>query len=303
MPTVQKSKNKPRVLVVVHDAGEAEIIGAHLQRYPQHFAYHALAMGAAASVFKRRGITFATARNNISSVRSSLQTYPLLDFVLLGTGDGSPIAWKYVTECRKLGIQTVGYLDHWVSYRERFGYPLRDWKSHLPDTLWVGDQYAMKLAQKLLPVQKIILVPNEYFLEIQRKYKKKPISVKQGLLFISQPHHEGFETLRNTLELVMRYNPSLPVRVRLHPREQKTAYQKLIASYAKKVDVRITKNKNILTDLRKANVVVGIESMALVVALSCGKKTISIMPNGTHCPLPFTKIHKIHSVKDLRKMW
>ena len=47
--------------------------------------------------------------------------------------------------------------------------------------------------------------------------------------------------------------------------------------------------------------VVGVETMALVVALHCGKKTVSIMPGRARCPLPFRKIRKLRRVEKLRQ--
>jgi len=73
----------------------------------------------------------------------------------------------------------VSFIDHWVNYRERFGYPLKNWKNNLPDEIWAGDKYAFLIAKKLFnKILPIKLVKNPYFKEIKNKYyKTKKIKV------------------------------------------------------------------------------------------------------------------------------
>ena len=40
------------------------------------------------------------------------------------------------------------YLDHWMNYRERFGYPSQGWQKNVPAELWVGDSHALTLVKK-----------------------------------------------------------------------------------------------------------------------------------------------------------
>jgi len=302
MSTAPNSKNKSDVLVVIHDAGEAEIIGAYMQRYPGRYAWRALAAGPAARVFRRRGIFFSAARNTSRAIRSALNKRP--DFVLLGTG--SQFVWNFIEESRRLSIPTVGYLEHWVSYKERFGFPRRGWEKHLPIRLWVGDRPALTLARKLLPVKSITLVPNEYWREVAREYKKKTAAkgTQKAVLVVTQPvTSDSPAILPDILRAVAAYAPDRPVIVRLHPREKQGAYARVIKPYAKRLRVTVSRNKNILDDFAKAECVIGTDSMALVVALQCGKKAVSFMPReGLVCPLPFAKIRKISRSQDLKKV-
>jgi hypothetical protein len=53
-------------------------------------------------------------------------------------------------------------------------------------------------------------------------------------------------------------------------------------------------------DIAESDLVVGMESMALVVSMLCGKPTVSFLPDETmRCPLPFEEITKVKHPEDL----
>ena len=77
--------------------------------------------------------------------------------------------------------------------------------------------------------------------------------------------------------------------IRFHPSElNKSKYDVLINSYK---GITITNHNSLVEDLTRSKIVVGYESMAMVVALQINKPVFSIIPpNGTKSSLPFDQI-------------
>ena len=302
------TRKKPLVLVVVHDAGEAEIIGSYIIHNRDQYIFRCYALNPAGKIFVRKGISFTLLKNTPEEVDVVIAKHTNAAFALLGTGDGSNnyppelvISWKYVHACRNQRIKTVGYLEHWIMYRERFGYPAKNWKENVPDDIWVGDHYAEKKAQKILSHRQIKFVPNMYWHDLKIEFKKRTLNRKKGaeLLFLTESGPECPKILDGVLSALEKAGITIDVRVRVHPRETHEKYSAVIDKHKKSMRVFITKNKNIISDFVHAKYVVGLGSMALVNAHLCGKKVISIIaPKGLAFELPFEKIITLHSTKE-----
>lgn len=300
-----KSKN---ILVVSHDAGGAQIISAYVKKFKDIYNFKCLVLGPALSIFRKKGIKNLLDKN----MAAELIGKKAIGLVLTGTSWGSSIEMEMIRKAKGKNITSVAYLDHWVNYRERFGYPSKNWKNNLPDEIWVGDTHAFKLAKKFfsIPVKK---VPNLYFQEIKAKYKaikKKVRSEKGKILFMDEPisrslgkknNFDEFSTLKALLDYFYQRQLKNSLIICYHPSAKQDKYDKLLLRYPK---VTIEKQgQEILKDLAQSFLVIGMTSMILAVAAICKKRVVSFIPDKiVKFPLPFPEIIKIRNTKKLDKI-
>jgi len=173
------SINKEKIIVVCSSSGSAEILSAYIKENKNKYDFFYLTVNPAKKIFLRNGFK----SHQISNKKNFLKLLKNnnIKMVLFGTGWVflSSIELELIKITRKQGIKSVSFIDHWVNYRERFGYPLKNWKNNLPDEIWAGDKYAFLIAKKLFnKILPIKLVKNPYFKEIKNKYyKTKKIKV------------------------------------------------------------------------------------------------------------------------------
>ncbi len=307
-----KNYKRRNVLIVSHDAGGAEIVSAYVNKFKDEYNFKCLVLGPAADIFKRKKI-----KNLLNKGEAiKLLDEDEFDLVLVGTSWGSPIELEMIKEAKKRGVKSVAYLEHWVNYRERFGYPQKNWQANLPGEIWVGDKYALRLARKLFKTVPVKLAANLYFQEIKDRYKKisqKTKGEKNLILFMSEPiagavvnsfgrkmvlKFSEFEIL----EALLKYLSERKMKDRLvicyHPSEKRDKYDFLLARYKNIKAGR--QSDEILDDMARASLVIGMMGMILVVAYLCGKKVISFIPDKkVKYPLPFPEIIKIRNTKEL----
>lgn len=308
---ISNTRNKDNVLVVCHDAGGAEIVSAYIKTNQKRHNYFYCISGPAKKIFKRKGLN----RNLIKNGNLiSLLTKKNINMVLAGTSLGNS-DWKdLIRAANHKKIKTVVYIDHWVYYRGRFGYPSMGWRNNLPKEIWVGDKYAFELARKYFTNVIIRLVPNQYTREILNKYKKYSIlqkNKKKTTLFLSEPYFvnvrgkrlklEGFEILETVLNCLYKTGDKNEIIIAFHPSESRNKYDDLFKKYSGKLNIKKS-NKYILKELARAKIVIGVETMMLAIACMCGKRTISFFPNSRwECPLPFKEIKNIRSIFELKE--
>lgn len=297
---------KNKILVICHDAGGTEVISAYVKKHKNKFDFQCFALSDIAErIFKRKSIKF--------------ESFPVVDAnaecLISGTSWGSKAELEFIKEAKLKKIKTVVYLDHWVNYRERFGYPGRDWEKNLPDEIWVGDKYAYNLAKDSFPGKPLKLVPNLYFEEIKKEYKKiqKQIDDFEGnILFMSEPlapmncfghkpalHFTEFDILEYLLRFFSKKKIKNKIIICYHPSERKDKYDAILARYSGKLTIG-QESGYILKDIAQSSLVIGITGMILVIACLCGKKVVSFIPNSNIvCPLPFEGIIKIKKIEDI----
>lgn len=288
------------VAVVSHDAGGAEILSSYVVQQGVKCNY-SLA-GPALKIFERK-----LGPVNVVSLEVAIRQS---DWLLCGTSWQSDLEWRAIKMAREHGKQSVAFLDHWVNYRERF---IRGGETCLPDEIWVGDDQAETEAQRVLPEVKTRPVGNPYFDDLKRELAamaKQDITGKMELnvLFVSAPVREhGLREFGNerhfgyTEEDALRYFLSnlhvlgLPVGrivIRPHPSEPPHKYDWVRQEYP--LPIVNGGNRTLLEEIVESDVVVGFESMAMVVGLLAGKRVIScIPPGGNASTLPQPEIEHL----------
>ena len=293
-----------KVCIVSHDAGGAEILASYVAQNDLNCCF--VLEGPAKKVFTQR-----LGKIEIFTLEQGLRC---CDWCLCGTGWQSDLEWTAIKHARTAGKRSVAYLDHWVNYRERFS---RNGAEYMPDEIWVGDAMAEARARECFPASRISLVPNPYFEDLKRDLaaatRPKHVASVHGLnvLFVSEPLREhGLRQYGNerhwgyTEEGALRYFLShlhvlgggvTRIAIRPHPSEPLHKYDWVKQEY--QLPIVNGGIRTLLEEIVESDVVVGFESMAMVVGLLAGKRVMScIPPGGKPCALPHSDIVHLQCV-------
>lgn len=296
-------EEKNKIAIVCHDAGGAEILSSYVKQ--QGIKPFFCIDGPAVSIFERK---FGTLK-----VDCLEQVIDQVELFLCGTSWQSELEWHAIELARTKGKKSIAFLDHWVNYRERF---IRNGVEHLPDEIWVGDSYAKIIAEKIFPELKITFVENPSFSDIHDDISIlakniSPSSTGLTVLFVSDnlaesmmkqygnERHWGY-TDNDTLEYLLQHldilsEPVNKIIIRPHPSESANNFKWVKST--KNFSVEIGGEKTLLEEIATSDVVVGAESMAMVIALIAGKRVIScIPPGGKDCSLPQVEIEKMQNL-------
>ena len=286
------------ITAVAHDAGGAEIVSSYVRQHPGDWVY--CLDGPARAIFERKLGPVVSMPLEAAVQQGS--------WVLTGTGWHSDLEWRALGIARHLGKKSAAFLDHWTNYVMRFD---RRGVVHLPDELWVGDRYAEAIAKKSFRASHVSLMPNPYLVDAIREIELASGSASgrrdaPQILYVSEPIREfaeqsgkpwgydEFDALRFFFRNVNRVAPNVrKITVRPHPAEPPGKYDSLLREYPI-LPVALSHSSPLTEDIAAADVVVGCETMALVVALGAGRRVISCVPEGGKpCSLPHNDIEHL----------
>lgn len=301
-----RMKNLRVVAIVSHDAGGAEMLASYVAQ--NDVACRLVLKGPAVNAFKRRldAVEICTLAEGLSAC----------DWCLCGTSWQSDLEWRAIEQAQKAGKRVVAFLDHWVNYPERF---IRNGVQHLPDEIWVGDEDAEKLAREHFLNMSIRLVPNPYFIDMQRQIAefgvRKSVVAGRGktILFVSEnisdharlrhgdERYWGY-TEFDAIEYLLKNIDALEDRIeaiviRPHPSDPLGKYDRFAGAYSG--FVRVSGGEPLLKEIVEADIVAGCQSMAMVIGLLAQKKVVScIPPGGPDCCLPQKHILHLRKLVD-----
>jgi hypothetical protein len=231
---------------------------------------------------------------------------------MCGTSWQSNLELEALRLAKKLNKRVVSFIDHWVNYRERF------WDGDrycLPDEIWVGDRDALQIAKNIFPRSSILLQENPYFLDLQKEIEgfaqSKIAHSSSSILYVCEPirehaflsygneYHWGYteeEAISFFLENTNYIDANIKkVVVRPHPSEKQDKYDWVKGNNSHIIE--IGGKETLLQEIINADIVVGCESMAMVVALLAGKRVISSIPSsGKKCSLPQENIEHMRDL-------
>ena len=287
--------------IVCHDAGGAEIVSSFVLQKNIKVEY--CLEGPAIEIFERK---FGSIKNNsLSDIVNKV------DWFLCGTSWKSSLEINAIVEAKKKGKKVVSFIEHWVNYSARFNC---DGVKILPDEIWVGDIYAKKIAEKSFPGLQIKLIDNPYLLEVKESLKKlkpsKELIKKRIALYLCENtsdhmllqhgdanylgynEHDALQFFLDNVDKVDRDIDTIVIR--LHPSEYESKEK---YTWAKNHPINVSCNilfseeKNLMQDIVDCVIVIGAETMAMVVGIIAGKRVISSIPEeGRKCVLPFSEI-------------
>ena len=234
------------------------------------------------------------------------------DWVICGSSWQSNLECRAISICKSISKKVVTFLDHWINYQERFQFM---GKLLLPDEIWVGDEIAERIAKNIFSSLPVILVPNPYFTEILQQLNDSINSEKHkdkiSVLYVCEPIREhallqhGNESywgyseedaliffLNNIFVISKRIKI---IKIRPHPSEDIEKY-KWVSRYSDLI-LFSDGNKSLIEEIFKADIIVGCESMAMVVGLLAEKRVISCIPPGSReCGLPHSEIEHLQNM-------
>ena len=290
------------VALVCHDAGGAEIISRWVKLQSEEFCR--VTEGPASKIFDRNLGTSESLELE-DAIRKS-------DWILCGTSWQSDLERRAVTLGKRSGKKVVSFIDHWVNYPERF---IIDGNLVLPDEIWVGDIDAEIIAKDVFPNTLVVLKNNPYFSELKAQFENiSRFSTEKDLstiLYVCEPirehallqhgdeYHWGYSEedalkffLNNVSVLGVKVKE---IQVRPHPSEEQSKY--LWSTTNQNFNVVIVGKRSLLDEIVSADIIVGCESMAMVVALFDHKRVISsIPPGGKACGLPQKSIEHLQNL-------
>jgi hypothetical protein len=290
------------VALVCHDAGGAEILSSWAKLQSEEFCR--VIEGPASKIFDRK-----LGAGESLELEQAIQKS---DWILCGTSWQSDLERRAVTLGRRSGKKVISFIDHWVNYPERF---IIDGNLVLPDEIWVGDVDAEIIAINVFPNTPIVLQNNPYFLELKDQLKNISRSQTENdfktILYVCEPIREhallqhGDElywgyTEEEALNFFLENIDVLGIKVkeiqlRPHPSEEQSKH--LWSTANKNFNVVIGGKRSLLEEIVAADIIVGCESMAMVVALLDHKRVISsIPPGGKACGLPQKAIEYLQNL-------
>lgn len=310
-----------KILVVAHDAGGADIIGAYVQKYRHRYRFACYVAGPAVRVFRRRKIPARAIVYDRAAVRDIVREHRDAQLVLTGTGWMTDMELQCIRESKRLGLNVVSYIDTWNYYRERFGYPRSSWEKNLPDEIWVGDASAGSIARRAFAGRgvRIRLVPNEVFREAGATYRRAARLQKTNtryILFVSEPFGASarfmgearggtaleYATLTALLAYFARVKLTKKILIRLHPAEPARKYDALTNTFSRQLDISVSREPDMYNDLARASTVIGMTSVLLVIAALCKKRVVSFFLGKKERALFFPGVINIKTVEGLEKI-
>ncbi len=260
--------------------------------------------GPAEDIFKRKLGRFKNL-NLETAIKDS-------DWVICGSSWQSDLECRAISICKSISKKVVTFLDHWINYKERFqvmGELL------LPDEIWVGDEIAEKIAKNIFSSTPVNFVPNPYFTDIiwqlnntlNLEKQKDEISVlyvcepirEHALLQYGNESYWGYgeeDALMFFLNNIFVISKKIKIiKIRPHPSEDIEKYK--WASEHSDLILFSDGNNSLIEEISEADIIVGCESMAMVVGLLAEKRVISCIPPGSReCGLPHSEIEHLQNM-------
>lgn len=264
--------------IISHDSGGAEILSSWVAKNIKKKKFIFSLSGPAKKIFKKK--IKLSDNNSLNYVINNSKS------IVTGTSWPNKNEIKAIRLSKKKKIFCASYIDHWVNYKDRFFYNKR---LYLPDEIWVGDNIAKKIAKKTFKKAKIRYVKNEFFEYIKKKYKKNKNSkkililstpiIKDAKLKFDDPMYFGF-TEFDAIELAINKIENLnfefkKIVIRPHPSESPKKFRSFINK-----NISISKEKDVLKDISSSDIVIGYNSMAMILAKIMKKKVFSCIPRG-----------------------
>lgn len=225
----------------------------------------------------------------------SIKSYSLEDclagasMLISGTSYDSITEHKARALAKNDKIFSVGVIDHWVNYKDRF---LFNGDLVYPDEIWVSDERALNIANNFFSDVIVRQKPNTYLEKLVEKIKfmKSDFSCieRNRILYVLEPVR--YKVPANNLSgefaalnyfINFRANIGIldqdEIRLRLHPSDPPDKYNDWLVENSR-LNISIDKEENLAKSIAWANTIVGCETYAMVVGLATGCRVISSLP-------------------------
>lgn len=276
---------KLKIGIVCHDSGGAELVSRLLKRMDADYLYSIV--GPAVLVFKRNVGLF----ENVDLAKTVKES----DFLISGTSWQSTYENEAIYLAQQTNKRVVSVLDHYSCYLERF---VKSGFSIIPNELWVTDKKSFTLAREIAPSATIKIVGNPYLDEMKLNFDKleKPELGEDDfhILYLSEPYSQqavaqygdknywkfnefsAFEFLISNIAKITD-KTRISISIRRHPAEEPEKYKHLVGR-RDNIAIKLSANDDLLTDMASSHAVVGVDTLAMLLALRIGKAVYSALP-------------------------
>jgi len=302
---------RPRTLLCCHDAGAANLLfswaeASIIASESESSYFQVMAQGPAGELLRRYKPLNRQATN-----RGLEEALDGVDFLVAGSGWASDLELQAIRMAQNRGIYAVSVLDHWVNYADRF---TRKGIKERPHELWVGDDIALRLAEDTFPELTVRMWRNAYLDKSVREvkfYEHQVLRESVNVVYLLEPirarwgdsTEDGeFDALRFFFSNLTKLKLSSIDQIILkpHPSEARGKYSEIIFEYSG-LGHRITIAEDCKLEelIASADVVIGCQTYAMVIALACGKRVVSSLPPwAPPCALPQVGIERLASLGD-----
>lgn len=300
--------------MVAHDAGAANHIFAWLTDMQPvlYLAGPAQALWAARlRKTNKVAITNTGELNNLvvgqtaSSDAGLVATLAGAAMVITGTGWESCLEHDARKLARQLGIHSVAVIDHWTNYEDRF---IRNGELVLPDEIWVSDHYAAEIARATFPTVPVVEQVNAYLKTMVEEVESRQLPLanqsNDRVLYVLEPIRNLWGELAEpgefyALDYFMKHRhrasikADAQIRLRPHPSDPLHKYDAWLARNTSSC-ISLDQSATLADAIAWSNIVAGCQTYAMVVALACGRRVISTIPEwAPSCVLPHRDINNL----------
>jgi hypothetical protein len=299
------SRSSSLVAIASHDAGGSEVLSSFIKRNPPESRPLYFLSGPAVDIFRKK-----LGDIDVTPPHSSTKG---IDYLVCSTSWQSDIEFNMIRSFRLAGKSSVAFLDHWTNYKQRFQ---RNGRFFFPNEIVVGDFWALDLARSAFPRVPIGFVQNAFFQDFLECFASaevvnsegdgdgtrvlyicEPINDQNDLISINQKHlrYTGKDALNFFLQNITALGINkIKLTVRPHPSESIEKYSWVLSKVS---DAKVNRDESIATALACNDIVVGCNSMAMVLALIVNKRVLCSIPDQTsRCVLPAKEIEYIHDL-------
>lgn len=257
--------------VVAHDAGSANLIIAWMKNWK--WSVRPCVKGPALKLWEQA----FPGQTIFDTPEAAMQGCVSL---LTGTGWASTLEHDARRNGRSRGLRVAAVLDHWVNYAPRFE---RAGEIVWPDELWVADVWAAEVVRRDLPPLPIRQLKNCY-LQAQLDQVAPPPG-DGTILYVLEPVRNdwgrGIEGEFQALDYflarcdALQSGPIRRVLLRPHPSDPVGKYARYLNAGS---HIELDNSVDMAAALSQADVVAGVESFALTLALAAGRTVYSSLP-------------------------
>lgn len=293
-----------RILVAVNDAGGADLLAPLVQREWEGHEWSLACRDDAPAMeaFRRHGLSDAVVRHSHPSGFAGQRFH--LGLCNVGWRDNRD---GVVPAVRELTDMSVGVLDNWINFRERFGYPDPTWLERLPQVTAACDDRAFEMA-RAAGFPALVRLRNYHVANLREAWAARAPEPERrtDFLFVSQLiqprtedprasslfHQHGDAERAMVGEILSRWpaiSSALGCRrlvIRCHPAAPTGLYQAEAARGDVSVQV-VPPGTHLLDSLLTARLALGFTSAALMNAMAVGVPAYAIsVAEGGGGPLP-----------------
>jgi hypothetical protein len=304
-----------KIAAFCNDAAPSNNLVSIVKKYEKEFTWYFFAYknSPAFRIFQDAGLHIRELyeKSNIEDLLKNISA----DIVIVGTSWQNRTHLEFIKKARKLHIHSIALLEHWVNYRERFGYPQDGWQENIADFVTLNDEAGYAMAQKL-GFYNVVKLRFEALLDDIQRFQTCKNEEENRVLFISEPTKKvasttfgdenfwgfnEFEVCEEICKNMDKFSTS-GLTVRLHPSDEAQKYDFLLQKYPNlSIEIENPYETPLIDSLCKNRVIIGIDGFVLFEAMVLGKLSISLIPSSKReCVVPIFEQNKITTLVDLK---